>query len=52
MRKDSTLFVMALLSLVLKPLARLSMSLLSASDDIMHAVENARIVKEEVKRSW
>ena len=50
MRKDSSIFVMAMLSLVLKPLARLSMSLQSASDDILHAVENANIVKEEIRQ--
>ena len=49
MRKESSIFIMSMLSLVLKPLARLSMSLQSASDDIMHAVENVKVVKEEIK---
>ena len=49
MRKDSTIFIMALLSMVLKPLARLSKALQSASDDITHAVQNANNVMKELK---
>jgi len=42
LRKDSTVYVLALLSIVLKPLARLSKALQSGSKDIVNAMAYAR----------
>jgi len=44
LQKGSTIFVLALLSVVLKPLARLSKALQSGSKDIIHAMAYAHAV--------
>lgn len=49
MRKDSTMFILALLTIVLKPLSRLSKSLQSGTDDIMSAMSHAKAVIADFK---
>ena len=48
MRKDSTVFVLSLLSLVLKPLARLSKALQCGTGDVVSAMQLAKAVLGEL----
>jgi hypothetical protein len=49
MRKDSSVFISALLTIVLKPLSRLSKSLQSGTDDIMSSMSHAKAVIADLK---
>jgi hypothetical protein len=48
LRKDTTVFVLSLLSIVLKPLARLSKTLQCATETIVTAMENVNAVQAEL----